>query len=83
MRACPSDQALRMLGGDELGSVMFEAIAAHVEACLECRSRLESFAWECATTTIAGPCPLPRAGELPLIRGFAIERELAPTRSCT
>ena len=46
MRSCPSDQALRMLAEDELGSVVFAAIEEHVEVCPACRGRLESLAWQ-------------------------------------
>ncbi len=76
MRSCPSDQALRMLAEDELGSVVFAAIEEHVEVCPACRGRLESLAWKCAAPVTPGPRLLPEAGEPPMIPGFSVEREL-------
>jgi serine/threonine protein kinase len=76
MRSCPSDQFLRMLAEDELGSVIFDAIEKHIAECPDCRARLESLARECPEPTTSPIEIPPQAGDLPSIPGLSIEKEI-------
>ena len=77
MRSCPSDRFLQMLSDDDLGSVIFDAIEKHIAECPDCRAWLEPLASECPEPTTSPIEILPQAGDLPSIRGFSLEKEIA------
>jgi hypothetical protein len=72
MLHCPSVATLARLGGDSLDGPAAAAIAAHIEGCPDCQSRLERLV---ENDRGAGPS-LPPTCNLPEIPGFVIEREL-------